>query len=308
MTGGEGSSAGMAMIVGLGLGVGLGVVGRMAFSKLNEKETKEATPSSEDMLKTARENFQIWNDALQTGDQKVVASLYSDSQLSFLPTVSPKHIKDLDGTEDYFKVFVAKNPFGSVTDEAVLSSDNGNTYLHSGMYTFELGPSDSRIPVKARFSYVWRKEGSVWKIGHHHSSVCPTAGPPPAEDMLQIARTNFKSWNDALQTKDNAKVANHYSTSSLSFLPTVSPKHITGPVETADYFKAFVARSPFGTITNDQVQTFDNGTSYLHSGLYTFDLGPVDSRQSVHARFSYVWKKEGNHWKITHHHSSVRPA
>ena len=35
--------------------------------------------------------------------------------------------------------------------------DNGNAYLHSGMYTFELGDADARTPVEARFSYVWRK-------------------------------------------------------------------------------------------------------------------------------------------------------
>ncbi len=72
---------------------------------------------------------------------------YEKRDLTFLPTVSPKHIKDLDVTEDYFKVFVAKNPFDSVTDEVVLRSDNDNTYLHSDMYTFELGPSDNRIEL-----------------------------------------------------------------------------------------------------------------------------------------------------------------
>jgi len=32
------------------------------------------------------------------------------------------------------------------------------------------------------------------------------------------------------------------------------------------------------------------------------------ARSPVEARFSYVWKKEGGSWKISHHHSSVRPA
>ena len=49
----------------------------------------------------------------------------------------------------------------------------GNAYLHSGLYTFELGDADARTPVEARFSYVWRKVDGMWKISHHHSSVRP---------------------------------------------------------------------------------------------------------------------------------------
>jgi hypothetical protein len=235
-----------------------------------------------------------------------VAALYSPSELSFLPTVSPAHIKGPSDTQDYFQAFVQKNPFGTITDDSVQSYDNGNTYLHSGMYTFGLGPSDSRAAVQARFSYVWKKYADGWKITHHHSSVRP-ADPPSAAQMQEQARANFKKWNDSLQTKDNMKVAACYSTNQLSFLPTVSPKHITGAADTQDYFKAFVQKNPFGTITDDQVQAYNNGNTYLHSGMYTFELGDADKRTPVSARFSYVWNKEGNDWKITHHHSSVCP-
>ena len=99
--------------------------------------------------------------------------MYSEGQLSFLPTVSPQHIKGTSDTEEYFVAFVQKNPFGTITDDSVTVFDDGNAYLHSGMYTFELGTGSSRAPVDARFSYVWRKFGSEWKITHHHSSVRP---------------------------------------------------------------------------------------------------------------------------------------
>jgi hypothetical protein len=265
-----------------------------------------AAPSKEAMQAIASENFKRWNDALQTKDNMKVAALYSPSELSFLPTVSPAHIKGPSDTQDYFKAFVQKNPFGTITDDSVQAFDNGNTYLHSGMYTFGLGPSDSRAAVSARFSYVWKKTADGWKITHHHSSVTP-ANPPSAESMQALARANFNKWNDSLQTKDNMKVAACYSTNQLSFLPTVSPKHITGPADTQDYFKAFVLKNPFGTITDDQVQAYNNGNTYLHSGMYTFELGDAGKRTPVSARFSYVWTKEGNDWKITHHHSSVCP-
>jgi hypothetical protein len=67
-------------------------------------------------------------------------------------------------------------------------------------------------------------------------------------------------------------------------------------------------KNPFGVITDDSVQGYEDGQAYLHTGLYTFELGEGDKRAPVLARFSYMWRKVGNDWKITHHHSSVRPA
>jgi uncharacterized protein (TIGR02246 family) len=125
------------------------------------------------LMLRGQDNFQMWNSALQTKDPKTVAKLYSSKDLSFLPTVSPEHIKDGASAEGYFTAFVQKNPFGTITDDSVTVFDDGEAYLHSGMYTFELGEGKDRKPVEARFSYVWRKFGSDWKITHHHSSVRP---------------------------------------------------------------------------------------------------------------------------------------
>ena len=269
------------------------------------RKSSTATPT----LALARANFKRWNDALQAKDAAVVANMYDSSDLSFLPTVSPKHIKDDFSTEDYFTAFVQKNPFGTITDDSIQAYNDG-TYLHSGLYTFELGEADARTPVQARFSYVWKYFGDGdWKISHHHSSVVPSS-PPSATDMLATARENFKRWNDALQTKNAATVAELYISNNLSFLPTVSGDHIKSGgsgTNTEDYFTAFVQKNPFGTITDDSIQVYNEYT-YLHSGMYTFQLGEADARTPVEARFSYVWEKIGNDWKIAHHHSSVRPG
>merc|ERR1712216_219949 len=80
----------------------------------------------------------------------------------------------------------------------------------------------------------------------------------PAID-IQLARANFKRWNDALQTKDAKTVANMYVTKELSFLPTVSPAHIkegSQDSDTEEYFKSFVQKNPFGTITDDSIQVY----------------------------------------------------
>ena len=73
---------------------------------------------------------------------------------------------------------------------------------------------------------------------------------------------NFKAWNDALQTKDYTKVVPFYSEKELSFLPTVSPNHITKTTgsdpkeETAkDYFTEFL-KEPNGVVTDEAIQVF----------------------------------------------------
>ncbi|MFN9904292.1 MAG: nuclear transport factor 2 family protein, partial [bacterium] len=179
---------------------------------------------------------------LKTKNADGVAALYYSTKpgFSFLPTVSPLHTKDLEGTKAYFVEFVKKNPDGFVTDESVQQltpmSDASAAYLHSGLYTFELGDIGAQSPVQARFSYVWKKYGNDWKITHHHSSLAPIAArrsgeaaaeltaddtaaeetaalvakaaeaapSPPSRRLLttpEDAATNFKKWVDALKTK-----------------------------------------------------------------------------------------------------------
>jgi hypothetical protein len=72
--------------------------------------------------------------------------------------------------------------------------------------------------------------------------------------MYETAQENFKRWNDALGTKEFEKVAAMYSSTELSFLPTVSPKFIRDSQSTKEYFMEFLKKLPQGTITSDNVQ------------------------------------------------------
>ena len=142
-------------------------------------------------------NFKIWNDALLAKDYEKVAALYSSKNLSFLPTVSPKFIRDGQSTREYFMEFLKKLPDGTITADDVQNYGE-DAYLHTGLYTFLTGPADNRQPVEARFSYMWRKVDGAWKIVHHHSSALPNA-PAAAqeadlsEDMYPIAQASYPS-------------------------------------------------------------------------------------------------------------------
>jgi len=120
-----------------------------------------------------QENFKRWNNALQTKNPATVAALYDAGNLSFLPTISPEHIRDLESAEEYFVTFVKMNPFGTITDDCIHVFGFGEAYLHSGLYTFEMGEPSDRSTVKARFSFLWQNINGEWKITHHHSSRSP---------------------------------------------------------------------------------------------------------------------------------------
>ena len=137
-----------------------------------------------------------WNSALKAKCYDKVAALYSTQDLSFLPTVSSKFIRDSSSAKEYFMEFLQKLPEGNITSDTVQPFGN-DAYLHTGLYTYMVGPDDGRRPVEARFSFMWRKLDRVWKITHHHSSALPKAKGSEevelsSEELYPIAQKNFQ--------------------------------------------------------------------------------------------------------------------
>lgn len=117
-----------------------------------------------------------WFETLTQGDLEQLVSLYSDVQLSFHPTLSNEHIKELKNAREYLKRFLAKKPqvrqfqgiFFDLCDRA---------FLYSGTMQFTY-TADDRVDKEelatARFSFVWKKErNNLWRIILHHNSLSP---------------------------------------------------------------------------------------------------------------------------------------
>ncbi len=113
--------------------------------------------------------------------------------------------------------------------------------------------------------------------------------------------TLFEQWNNALQTGDPKQVAALYETNAI-LLPTVSNKVRHNHAEIEDYFVNFLAKGPKGVINESNVRTF--GDVAINSGVYTFTFS---DGASVQARFTYVYRWNGQEWKIVEHHSSAMP-
>ena len=111
----------------------------------------------------------------------------------------------------------------------------------------------------------------------------------------------FDEWNSALQTGDPKKVAALYESDGI-LLPTLSNKVRHNQEEIEDYFVHFLAKGPVGKIDEANVRTFDQLA--INSGIYTFTF---KDGASTTARFTFVYRWNGERWMIIEHHSSQMP-
>lgn len=156
------------------------------------------SPPSEISEGQVRALFYLWNDALATGDSRIVAKRYSEDPL-LLPTISDTPRTEYGTIKEYFDSFLKLEPQGTITDGHITI---GNGWARdAGIYEFTMGVDGSK--VKARYTFVYVYENGQWKISHHHSSVMPeaskSAGPGTKVTEDQI-RNLFYLWNDALGT------------------------------------------------------------------------------------------------------------
>lgn len=111
----------------------------------------------------------------------------------------------------------------------------------------------------------------------------------------------FEEWNTALQTGEPRNVTALYESNAI-LLPTISNQVRHNHEEIEDYFIHFLAKGPKGVINESNIRTF--GNIAINSGIYTFTFSDGNS---VQARFTYVYRWNGQRWLIVEHHSSVLP-
>eukprot|EP00957_Ditylum_brightwellii_P034462 2613942-Ditylum_brightwellii.AAC.1 len=99
--------------------------------------------------------FSLWNNALATGDSRVVAKRYAD-QAILLPTVSDKPRTDFASIKDYFDAFLLKKPKGEILEGDIRIGDGWAQ--DAGIYEFTMGATGDK--VKARYTYVYVYENN----------------------------------------------------------------------------------------------------------------------------------------------------
>ena len=114
----------------------------------------------------ASELLQKWTSAIKDGDPKQVTNLYQDDGI-LLGTFSNKERVGHELILEYFENLL-KSPV-----EVQVVSENPHIFesaaVNSGHYNFVTGGKT----INARFSFVYHKSDSGWKIVSHHSSIMP---------------------------------------------------------------------------------------------------------------------------------------
>ncbi len=143
---------------------------RYSFKNINSCDKIKFMSTSEQHL-TKHESFDClnrWASAVSRQDISTVLGCYHSSA-SLWPTLSNTLRTNPEQLEDYFKGFLPKISGSVEWNECVFQSISQHTALWSGSYTF----STNNGPAHARFTYLLTKEGDLWKIQHHHSSLMP---------------------------------------------------------------------------------------------------------------------------------------
>lgn len=100
------------------------------------------SPPSEISEGQVRALFYLWNDALATGDSRIVAKRYSEDPL-LLPTVSDTPRTDYDTIKEYFDNFLKLEPQGVILDGHITI---GNGWARDGgKIIYELSLDASRL-------------------------------------------------------------------------------------------------------------------------------------------------------------------
>ena len=122
------------------------------------------------------------------------------------------------------------------------------------------------------------------------------------EDEIELALTN---WLNTLADGNAVKMTDLYLENGV-LLGTVAKEIKQGRLAIQEYFEMFLKKSPIGSVDSFILQNF--GDVCISDGTYTFEIdGEGGNRESVAARYTYVWKKENKKWMIATHHSSVNP-
>lgn len=114
--------------------------------------------------------FSIWNKALQTEKPEEVVACYAEDAI-LLPTLSKTVRHNHDEIRNYFVDFLSKKPIGKTVEENIRIY--GEIAINSGIYTFSLTENNKTTKATARFTFVYKKHQSSWKIIEHHSSLLP---------------------------------------------------------------------------------------------------------------------------------------
>lgn len=135
---------------------------------------------------------------------------------------------------------------------------------------------------------------------HDHSAAAQCQPVTAAQVEAQFAR-----FNNAWATGNPDTVTALFSNDAV-LLPTVSNRPRTDAAGVRDYFVGFLRGQPVGEIKTSTVHIGCNIATRLGTWQVTLN-GANGARNTVHGRYSFIYRYVDGDWKIYHLHSSLNP-
>ena len=110
----------------------------------------------------------------------------------------------------------------------------------------------------------------------------------------------LQKWTGAIKNGDPKQVTKLYHETGI-LLGTFSPKERVGHYLILEYFESLLKSPVEVQVVSEHPLVF--GSVAVNSGLYNF----ITDGKTINARFSFVYSKNDDGWKIISHHSSVLP-
>jgi len=122
------------------------------------------------------------------------------------------------------------------------------------------------------------------------------------EDEIESALT---TWLNTLADGNAVAMSDLYLDNGV-LIGTLAEDIKQGREQIQGYFERFLKSSPVGSVDSFILQNY--GDVCISDGAYTLEMDTESgSRESVGARYTYVWKKENKKWMIATQHSSANP-
>jgi uncharacterized protein (TIGR02246 family) len=138
-----------------------------------KKKAKTAATACAPVNQAAVEGqFAKFNGAWATKGPAKVTALFTDNAV-LLATVSNSPRLNHAQINDYFVGFLKNNPVGTIDSSTVMLGCNMATRLGTWTVTFTDAATGAKMPVKARYSFIYAYDKGEWKIAHLHSSAMP---------------------------------------------------------------------------------------------------------------------------------------
>lgn len=118
----------------------------------------------------------------------------------------------------------------------------------------------------------------------------------------------FLLWHEALESKDDplGSVLALYDPDAI-LLATMDPTPLRTQAQRSVYFERLMARPHLRLSVQDLVIRPQGQDNAVADGLYTFHFLENGKDCDLQARFTFVYKKTKNGWRIISHHSSPLP-